>query len=297
MALSGLCVPVPTLFGPDGTWDLERNVRYARGLAEAGVPHLFVLGSLGEFPSVEETERRELVPALVRALPRSTDLWVGCGAPSTAQAVRYAKWAEEAGAAAIVAVAPYYLHPTEASIERYYRAIRSAQGLPLLAYNIPSLVGYALTPPFLHHLAREHVIDGMKDTAGSIQSVRAFLSGRPEPFPLLPGDDGLAEESISLGASGAIMGSANVLPRLGRELVEAALAGERERARARQALVDRLVGVLRAGPFPSTGKYLAARLRGAPDGYRSPYDALSDAERARVDAELAPHEAELLRFR
>jgi dihydrodipicolinate synthase/N-acetylneuraminate lyase len=78
--------------------------------------------------------------------------------------------------------------------------------------------------------------------------------------------------------------------------VRAATARDVAGAREHQAVIDRLVHVLHAGPFPSTGKFLARRLRGADDGYRSPYDPLTPEEERRVLEALAPHEAEFRRY-
>jgi 4-hydroxy-tetrahydrodipicolinate synthase len=168
--------------------------------------------------------------------------------------------------------------------------------VPLLAYNIPSLVGYALGPPFVHRLAREGVLSGVKDTSGSIESVRRFLDGRPEGFAVLPGDDRLAAEAIGGGAPGAVMGLANIVPKLCTELVRRARAGERKEAAELGGLVEELAAVVEAGPFPSTVKYLSTRLRKAEVGYRAPYDPLSPEEEARVLERLAPLEARLAPF-
>ncbi len=296
MTLEGLSVPIPTLFADDGGLDTGRNAKFARALCEAKVDHLFLLGSLGEFPSVTDEERGRLVDVVVESATGRTDVWVGCGAPSTRRAVAYAEQAESAGAAAVVAVPPYYLHPALASVERYYRAIRAAISVPLLAYNIPSLVGYALPPARVHALAAEGVLAGVKDTSESLDSVSAFVRGAPEGFAVLPGDDGLAEAAISLGAKGAVMGTANVVPRLAVDLVAAARAGERGKAHELQELVNALVEVTHAGPFPAVDKFLSAELRGADVGYRAPYDPLTAEEIAAVRARLEPLRARLAPF-
>ncbi len=296
MSLDGLVVPTATLFAEDGALDPGKNAKFARGLSEARVDHLFVLGSLGEFPSVTDEERSRLVEVVVESAAGKTDVYVGCGAPSTRQAVRYAEEAESAGAAAVVAVPPYYLHPPLSAVERYYRAIRAAVTLPLLAYNIPSLVGYALPPRLVHRLARDGVLAGVKDTSGSLESVVSFLADAPSSFAVFPGDDALAGESIARGAAGAVMGIANIVPKLCVELVAAARGGRRERAEELQKLVDALVEISRAGPFPSTDKFLAAELRGQEVGYRAPYDPLSEEERAAVVERLNPYRERLAPF-
>jgi 4-hydroxy-tetrahydrodipicolinate synthase len=218
----------------------------------------------------------------------STDVWVGCGAPSTRQAVGYAREAERLGATAVVAVPPYYLHPSPAAIDRYFRAIRAAVRIPLFAYNIPSLVGYGLAPAQLHALYREGVIAGTKDTSGTLASVQSFLHGAPSGFAVFPGDDALAAASIAAGAKGAVMGLANLVPRLCVQLVHAAREGPSTRAGALQALVAELAEVTHVAPFPSVDKFLARELRGADVGYRSPYDPLSPEEARAVLARLEP---------
>ncbi len=286
MSIDGLVVPIATLFADDGALDPGRNSVFARGLSDAKVDHVFLLGSLGEFPSITDEERDRLQEIVIESVTGATDVWVGCGAPSTRQAVAYATSAEDAGAAAVVAVPPYYLHPALASVERYYRAIRAAVSVPVLAYNIPSLVGYALPPSLVHRLAGDGAIAGVKDTSGSLPSVEAFLAGAPASLAVFPGDDAFAAEAIARGAKGAVMGIANIVPKLCVALVRAARAGDSARAAELQGLVDRLVDVSRAGTFPAADKFLASHLRGASVGYRAPYDPLSPDEEKAVLARL-----------
>lgn len=293
MDLGGLVVPLPTLFDETGALETGRNSQFARALSEARVDHLFVLGSAGEFPSVDDAERARLVDTVVESATGATDVWVGVGAPTTRQALRFADQAEELGAAALVAVPPYYLRPTEASIERYYRAIAASASVPLLAYNIPAFVGYALAPALVHRLARDGVLAGIKDTGPSIDSVEGFVQGAPPGWVVLPGNDRLAGPSIARGARGAVMGLGNLLPQLCGGLVRAAREGRSAEAEAAQRKVDALASVVDAGPFPSTLKFLLAKFRGVAVGFRAPYDPLSPEEETRVLAALASIEPEL----
>ncbi len=296
MALDGLIAPIPTLFADDGGLDTGRNAKFARNLSDAKVDHLFLLGSLGEFPSVDDDERTRLVDVVIESATGKTDVWVGVGAPSTRRAVAYAEEAEAAGAAAVVAVPPYYLHPSLPAVASYYRTIRAAVTVPLLAYNIPSLVGYPLPADRVHALAADGTLAGVKDTSGSLASVEGFLRGAPSGFAVFPGDDGLASAAIARGARGAVMGIANVVPKLCVELVTAARASDRARSEELQSLVDALVDVSRSTPFPSVDKFLAAELRDAEVGYRAPYDPLTPEEREGVRERLAPLRPRLAPF-
>lgn len=276
--LRGLAVPVPTLFTEEGALDPGRTGQFVRAIASAGADHVLLLSSVGEFPLIEESERRLLLEAGIESLSAKADAWVGVSAPSTRLAVRYAQSAEERGAAALVAVPPYYLHPTPAAIAQFYRALREATKLPLLASNVPAFVGYPLPPELIHRLARERVLDGLTDVAGFLASIEAILRGAPEGFAVLAGEDSLVSEAIEKGASGAAIETANVVPKLGLALVRAAVAHETARAAELQLLVARLAEAVRAGPFPSTTKFLATCAWGAPAGYRAPYPALTPEE-------------------
>jgi 4-hydroxy-tetrahydrodipicolinate synthase len=286
--LHGLAVPVPTLFDDEGRLDPGRNGTFVRAIASAGADHVLVLGSLGEFPLVEESERRVLLESAIESLTAKADAWVGVGAPSTRMAVRYAAAAEEAGAAALVAVPPYYLHPSPDSIAHHYRAIRDATKIPVLASNVPSFVGYALPPDLVHRLARERVLDGVTDSAGFLDSVVGFLSGAPDGFPVIPEDDALALASVEKGAPGAALGSANVVPKLGVALVRAARSHETARANELQTLVTRVAETIRAGPYPAAVKFLSSQAWGARVGYRAPYAALTPTEERLVLAAFDP---------
>jgi 4-hydroxy-tetrahydrodipicolinate synthase len=296
VTLDGLIVPVATLFTDDGEVDYGKNARFVRDLADARVDHLFLLGSLGEFPSITDQERPKLLEATIDSIPGRADAWIGCGAPSNRQAVRYAAEAESAGAAVIVAVPPYYLRPSPAEVDRYYRAIRAAVEIPLLAYNIPARVGYPLAPAALHALYRDGIIAGTKDTSGSLDSVVSFLRGAPAGFVVFPGDDALVRESIEAGAQGAVMGIANVVPKLCVALVASSRAQDARRAIELQELASALVEVTRAGPFPSVVKFLAAHLRHAAVGYRAPYGPLSPDEQRTVLDRLEPLRERLAPF-
>jgi dihydrodipicolinate synthase/N-acetylneuraminate lyase len=296
MRLDGLAAPILTLFDPVGELDLGRNAAFARNLSESGVDHLFVLGTTGEFPSVTARERGPLIEVVVESATGHTDVWAGCGAPSTAQAVAFAQEAEEMGVDALVAVPPYYLHPSVTAIDHYYRALAKAVQLPLLAYNNPSTVGYALPPAVILRLAKDGVLSGIKDSGGTIESVSGYLTGAPKEFAVLPGDPPLATAAILRGARGAVMGVANVVPRLCVTLVHAALRGDWAQAAELQPVVDDLVAVVKAGPSPATFKFLAAYLRGTDVGYRAPYEPLTPDEEKVVLERLAPLRPRLVPF-
>jgi dihydrodipicolinate synthase/N-acetylneuraminate lyase len=286
MELEGLVVPSLTLFDAQGEVDGPSNARFARDLQDEGIRHIFVLGSLGEFPGLDFEERSRLLEAVVESCTFPSDVWSGVGAPSTKLALAFADQAETLGASVLVATPPYYLHPDAFGLRDYYRSLRRQTRLPLLAYNIPSLVGYALEPGLVHELATEGVLNGIKDTSGSLDSIRSFLRGAPEGFAVLPGDDPLVLPALKEGAAGGIMGTANVLPRLDVEFMDAARKKDWVTAEKLHDLIQGLHALFFRAPFPSSVKFLAQYLRQTPVGYRSPYLPLTEEQQNRLKEDL-----------
>jgi len=100
------------------------------------------------------------------------------------------------------------------------------------------------------------------------------------------GDDGIAAEAMLAGAKGVISVTANVAPRLMREMAAAALAGDRARA---EALNARLAGLhqalfLESNPIPV--KWAVHQLGLIPPGIRLPLTPLSESCQPAVRAAM-----------
>lgn len=290
MTLEGLVVPAPTFFDDGGAVDRAKNARFTRDLLDIGVTRIFTMGTLGEAAGLGLEDREVLLESVCESSSFSSEVWAGVGAPSTRLAIAYADQAESAGASVLVATPPYFLRPSADGIRDYFRALRAQTKLPLVAYNIPSCVGYALPAELLHELGKAGTIQGVKSTTGSFEDVKAALHGAPEGFAVLPGDDEFALDSHALGATGAVMGTANVLPALAVAFIGALQSKDEAKARELQGLITSLRKVVQAGPFPSSVKFLAHHFRDSVEGYRSPHLPLTETERQTVLAAWAPHD-------
>src|ERR671921_91014 len=81
-------------------------------LVDAGVGGLVPGGSTGEFTTLTNAERRRLVEATVEAAAGRVPVVAGTGALSTREAVELSRHAEQAGAAAVMVVPPFYDAPS-----------------------------------------------------------------------------------------------------------------------------------------------------------------------------------------
>src|SRR5215207_9473448 len=140
----GAYAALPTFLGADDAVDTVAIAAHVHRLADAGLDGVLASGSTGEFVALEDSERMAVAEAAIEAGAGRIAVAVQVGSSATRQSVRLARHAADAGADAIAAVTPYYLKADEAGLADHLRAIRdAAPGVPLLAYSIPRLAGYA----------------------------------------------------------------------------------------------------------------------------------------------------------
>jgi 4-hydroxy-tetrahydrodipicolinate synthase len=127
-----------TPFTEDGSAiDTEALARFLDWQLDVGVPGIIVLGSTGEFLTVTDDERTQLVETTIRHVDGRVPVLVGSMNAYTPNAVRYSREAEQLGADGLMIVPPYYYTPTEDEIFGYYRAICEAVSVPIMLYNNP----------------------------------------------------------------------------------------------------------------------------------------------------------------
>lgn len=103
---------------------------------ESGVRGLCVPVMVSEFQLLSEDERRLMIRVPTEMCrPAGVTVIANCAALSTALAVRYARYAEDVGADAVIAMPPYMLKTDFESIFAYYRAIASAVSIPVWIQN------------------------------------------------------------------------------------------------------------------------------------------------------------------
>jgi 4-hydroxy-tetrahydrodipicolinate synthase len=253
---------------------------------ESGTQALVVAGSTGESGALEDHEYEGLLDVALARAGSMMPVIAGCGAPATHKALKLARRARAAGAAALLGVTPYYSRPTQQGLVRHYESLADDVGLPLILYNVPGRTGCDLLPETVARLASHERIVGIKEARPEPERMSALLALRGEGFVVLSGDDSTACRSMCDGADGTISVAANIVPRSFRALCDAARAGatEADVIDARLAPLHRFLGI---EPNPIPIKSLLARARRIGPALRLPLLPLSDAHRAAGDAESA----------
>ena len=175
-------------------------------LVGAGATGLVPGGSTGEFTTLSHAERRELVETTVEAAANRVPVVAGTGALSTRETVELSVHAEQAGAAAVMIVPPFYEALSWRELLAHYTAVAGAIEIPIMYYNLPSASGVKLTAAQL----RELPITCLKDTGGDgVAATELIHTGGPT---LLNGWDTLTFAALAAGVRAVVWGTASILP-------------------------------------------------------------------------------------
>jgi 4-hydroxy-tetrahydrodipicolinate synthase len=228
---------VPTLFGPDGEVDHGAN-RALYKLVAGLVDGLFVAGTTGEFPALEDAERLSLFElALAEAGPDRVIAHIG--APDARHASRLAQAAVALGAGRIAAITPYYLPVRPDELAAHFRRIRdAAPDAELYAYIFPERTGLRVPPALLAEVAEAADLAGAKVSGSAAADLAGYLAAAPG-LRIFSGDDSHPAATMRAGGAGVISGRSSAYPE-----VYAALRDETLRHdAAQQRRLDRIVAL------------------------------------------------------
>jgi dihydrodipicolinate synthase/N-acetylneuraminate lyase len=249
--LRGVFAPVVTPFDArSGELDRVAFERNLRAHAGAGLHGVVVAGSTGEAALLDEKERAALVASARAALPTDRLVIAGAGAESTRSAVRLAMRAAAEGADAVIVVAPHYYGDamTATALSAHYQRIADESPIPVILYNIPKYMHFALPPAVVAELAAHDNIVGIKDSSGDLELLEVYLAAQSDDFRVLTGSGSSFVPALGRGAAGGILAVSTFAAGLALEAYEAWLRCDVETARAAQArlgpLASQIVGEL-----------------------------------------------------
>lgn len=288
--LRGIVPPMVTPLSESNTLDaagLERLIEHILG---GGVHGIFLLGTTGEGPSISYELRRELIVRSCRQVDGRVPVLVGITDTSFHESVRVARWAAEAGAAALVLSTPYYFPSGQAELLEYLRHLVPALPLPVFLYNMPAMTKTIIEPETLRCVLALPGVLGLKDSSGDMayfKAARAVADARPD-WSVLVGPELLLAESMALGGDGGVCGGANVCPRLFVDWFNACEAGD---TRLSAELAARAVELSQLYRIGSHGSAIIKGIKCAlsvldicDDVMAEPFARFAAPERARVRA-------------
>ncbi len=223
----GLGVALVTPFDATGNIDYEAMSGLIESQIKGGIDFLCILGTTAETPCLTSEEKQQIIDFAVKTVDKRVPLLLGAGGNYTDSVIHFLNNTDLTGIEGLLIVTPYYNKPSQEGLFRHYCAIAEATALPVVLYNVPGRTGVNMQASTTLRIAEtcKNVV-AIKEASGNIPQIEDIISGAPEGFEVLSGDDGLTFELISTGAAGVISVVGNAYPSTFGIMVHAALKGD-----------------------------------------------------------------------
>ena len=244
--LDGVIVAAALPYAEDATApaglrpDLDRYAEHCRWLIENGCRGVGPNGSLGEYSSLTDDERRVVAKTAIDAVGNDGLVVIGVHGAGAHQARHWAELAAEDGADGVLCLPPTMYRANRSEVLHHFTEVAKA-GLPVMVYNNPIDTKVDLTPDLLAEIAQIENIVAVKEFSGDVRRVLEIRERAPE-LTVVSGADDVVVESLLMGATGWFAGFPNVFPAESVRLFELATTGKVEEARA---LYEPLVAAFR----------------------------------------------------
>jgi 4-hydroxy-2-oxoglutarate aldolase len=231
-SIRGIYAPVVTPFKAQQV-DLDalgsNLIRY-RDTPLAGV---VILGSNGEAVMLDDDESDAVLVAARRAWPTERTLIAGTGRESTAATIAATRRAADAGADIAMVRTPSFFKAriTSDCFIRHYEEVADHSPLPILLYNVTMFTGVSLPVEAAVRLAKHERIIGLKDSGSDLALLGEFINRPAAPFVVLAGSAPTLYPALAIGAAGAVLAVAGIVPDVCVRIQELVDAGRHDEAR------------------------------------------------------------------
>ncbi len=166
------------------------------------------------------------------------------GTVSTAESQQLASAAKRYGFDAVSAVTPfYYPFSFEEHCDHYRAIIDSADGLPMVVYNIPALSGVKLTLDQINTLVTLPGVSALKQTSGDLFQMEQIRRAHPD-LVLYNGYDEIFASGLLAGADGGIGSTYNIMGWRYQGIVQALREGDVAKAQRLQTECNKVIDLL-----------------------------------------------------
>ena len=269
---------IVTPFDVDGAVDEGACRAVVDLVIAAGCHGVIAAGSTGEFFLMTGEERRRVFRIAVEQAGGRVPV-LGCPmALGETDILRLSEDAAAAGCAGLMVLPTLYVPLTEAQIKGFYQRVSAAAGLPIMLYNSPRYVNASLSADFVAELTEIEQVVAIKDTTFDLYTTSRLIRRCGPDLKVFIGLEDLLVPALAIGAVGAVAMLPQVVGPMAVELYDAAVAGDRDRARVLHHKMSRAYDLFGLG-----GGYMAIKaamnLLGKPGGHsRLPLTPLDEDE-------------------
>lgn len=263
--------------------DIPLFKKLVQRLVLSGSDAIAPLGSTGVLPYLSDEEKESLTESCIQQVADRVPTLVGVSNLTTERTIHHARFAEKAGATALMIIPMSYWKLSDEEIFRHYDKVAAAVSIPIMAYNNPATSGIDMSPALLKRLLEIPNVTMIKESSGDIQRMHLLRRSLGEEVAFYNGSNPLALAAFAAGATGWCTAAPNLIPELNNALYKAVLDNDLEKA---QQLFYRQFDLLRFIVAKGLPRAVQAGLNilGEEAGYlRSPLMPLTEQETAELE--------------
>jgi 4-hydroxy-tetrahydrodipicolinate synthase len=281
-SFQGIWVPLVTPFH-NGAIDFGGLRRLVGHLLEKGVDGLVVCGTTAEAAALSKHEQLAVLDAVLEQVPAQRVV-MGLTGNNLAELLQFQNEILKRLVAGLLVPPPYYIRPSQAGLEAFFKTVADASSVPIILYDIPYRTGVVFEQATLLNIVAHERIVAIKDCGGNQSNTLALLaSGQVD---VLCGEDTQIFSALCLGAKGAIAASAHVHPELFVALYQQIRDNQLTTGRATFFNLLPLIHSLFVEPNPAPVKTALALEGLIRDELRAPMQESSEALKVRLQSVL-----------
>ncbi|MCP1518021.1 4-hydroxy-tetrahydrodipicolinate synthase [Pseudomonas migulae] len=282
-SFQGIWVPLVTPF-QHGAIDFVGLRRLVSHLLDKGVDGLVVCGTTAEAAALSKHEQLAVLDTVLELVP-ADQVVMGLTGNNLTELLQLQSEILKRPLAGLLVPPPYYIRPSQAGLEAFFKTVADASTVPIILYDIPYRTGIAFEQATLLNIVAHERIVAIKDCGGNQANTLALLtSGKVD---VLCGEDNQIFSALCLGAKGAIAASAHVHPELFVTLYQQIRDQRLAEGRATFFRLLPLIQSLFIEPNPAPVKTALALEGLIDDELRAPMQRSSEAMVLRLKAVLA----------
>ena len=282
-SFQGIWVPLVTPFVNQAI-DFVALRRLVAHLLDSGVDGIVVCGTTGEAAALGKHEQLAVLDAVLELVPQQ-QVVMGLAGNNLSELLQFQSEILKRPLAGLLIPAPYYIRPSQAGLEVFFKTVADASSVPIIVYDIPYRTGVSFEQATLLKIVAHDNIVAIKDCGGNLNNTLAVLaSGRVD---VLCGEDNQMFNVMCLGATGAIAASAHIHPELFVQLHRQIREQQLVAARTTFFQLTPLIQALFVEPNPGPVKTALALQGLIRDELRAPMQTSSEATTQRLKEILA----------
>lgn len=220
-----------TPFNDNEKVDIPLFKKLVERLVVSGSHGIAPLGSTGVLPYLNDDEKEAVTEATIQQVAGRLPTLVGISNLTTEKTIYHARFAEKAGATAVMIIPMSYWKLTDDEIIKHYDTVASKISIPIMAYNNPATGGVDMSPALLKRLLQIPNVTMIKESTGDIQRMHYLKKELGEEVAFYNGSNPLALAAFAAGANGWCTAAPNLIPELNIGLYNAIQNNDFEEAR------------------------------------------------------------------